>query len=95
MQKKHKSRHLNATARHPGQPGMALYVLRADPAGGRPEAVTLLEALPSPDKVTGLDGIARRMEFHPYTPEETGQRDYGFLPVSYVDPRYWLTPPKD
>lgn len=69
-------------------PAVALYLLRADPAGGRPEAVTLIESLPAPRNALAFTGIARRWESKPYAPSASGARRYGLLPVELSDPRY-------
>lgn len=69
-------------------PSLALFLLRADPAGGRPEQVTLIESLPSPRQALAVSGIARRWESRPYTPDTPHSRRYGFMPIETTDRRY-------
>ncbi|GHA84898.1 hypothetical protein [Cognatilysobacter bugurensis] len=75
-------------SRRPTAPAVALYLLRADPAGGRPEAVTLIEALPSPREALAFAGVARRWESRPYAPDTADERRYAMLPIELSDPRY-------
>lgn len=83
---------VNAPARLPPKPALALFLLRAAPSGGRPEAAFLLEALPSPATARGLDTIANRFGIKAYVPDPPASRAYAFVPVSYDDRRYSLLP---
>ncbi len=85
-----KSNHWVNANRTPKLPSMGLFLLRAAPQGGRAEAVILVEALPSPRAVLGLEGVAMRFESKAYRPGAEGERRYGFLPIDVADPRYAL-----
>jgi hypothetical protein len=76
-------------------PTIALFLLRASPAGGRPEKVTLIEAFPKTGSLAGLPGVAGRLESKPYEVMDGGSRRYSFVPVAFNDPRYGLAPAKD
>lgn len=78
--------------RPPEVPSIGLFVLRAAPAGGRAEAVMLIEALPSPNKLGDFLGIARRFESKPYLATQEHPRKYAFMPIEFDDPRYGLSP---
>lgn len=89
-----KSRTVRIT-RPPDVPSMALFLLRAAPAGGRAENVTLIEGVPNPNKLGDFGGLLGRFESKPYPPSESGAKHYAFLPIMLSDPRYGLTPIKD
>lgn len=82
--------HRVVTNRVPKVPALGLFLLRASAQGGRAESAVLIEALPSPRDVLGLDGVARRFESKAYRPESKDDRRYGFLPITVADPRYEL-----
>lgn len=77
---KHQAAQIN---RLPRKPSLGVYLLRMAPEGGRPESVVLIEGLPAPADVLGLEGVARRFETHPYVPDTVNARDYVRVPVVF------------
>lgn len=76
----------------PVAPSLGLFLYRANPAGGRAEAVSMIEGLPTPASARGLDAPARSLRIKPYALPEDGKRIYGLLPISYNDGQYSLLP---
>lgn len=78
------------TLRPPDAPSLGFFLLRAAPAGGRAEAVILIEALPGPGKMGDFRNIVGRFQSKPYSPTEEDPKRYGFMPIAFDDPRYGL-----
>lgn len=76
----HQAAQLN---RVPRKPALGLYLLRMSPSGGQPESVLLVEALPTPSAVLGLEGVARRFEGHAYAPRAANQRNHVTVPIVF------------
>ena len=76
----HQAAQLN---RVPRKPALGLYLLRLSPGGGRPESVLLIEALPTPSAVLGLEGMARRFQARAYVPGTANARSHITVPIVF------------
>jgi hypothetical protein len=78
--------------REPSEPVYALYLLRAAPAGGRAERVTLIEGLPRAQHLDDFAASLARLESKPYAVNDAIPRRYALVPMQFNDPRYGLEP---
>lgn len=81
-------------ARIPLGPSLGFFLYRGNPEGGRAEGVWMIEALPNPAGARGLDAQARGLRTRPYTPTPDGRRAYAYVPMTFNDGAYSLTPPR-
>lgn len=83
---------VNPDAPMPIAPAMGLFLYRGNPAGGRGEAVQLVEALPNPAGARGLALIAREFRTREYPVGDGGERRYALLPISFNEWQHSLLP---
>lgn len=79
-------------ARIPLGPSLGLFLYRGNPAGGRADGLWMIEALPNPAGARGIEAQARSVRTLPYTPAADGRRAYAYLPMTFSDGVWSLTP---
>ena len=83
---------MGGDVRIPIGPSLGYFLYRGSPAGGRAEAVWMIEALPNPAGARGLDAQARAVRTRPYLQAADGLRAYAYLPMTFNDGAYSLAP---
>ena len=83
---------MGGDARIPLGPSLGLFLYRGNPAGGRADGLWMIEALPNPAGARGLEAQARSVRTLPYTPVADGRRAYAYLPMTFNDGVWSLTP---
>lgn len=89
-----RTRIMGDDVRTPIGPSLGLFLYRGNPAGGRAEGVWVIEALPSPVRARGLEAQVRALRMSPYAVPPDGRRAYAYVPMSFSDGTYSLTPPR-
>jgi hypothetical protein len=83
---------MGGDVRIPIGPSLGYFLYRGSPAGGRADGVWMIEALPNPAGARGLEAQARGVRTRPYTLAADGRRAYAYLPLTFNDGAYSLTP---